>query len=64
MAMSTQQVALLAVARPEGASGHRASSLAIKAGANCAKANPGASFTWMWYRNPERLMSQSERLPS
>jgi hypothetical protein len=64
MAMSTKHVALLTVARPEAASGLGASSSAIKAGANCAKANPGASFTWMWYRNPERLMSQSERLPS
>jgi hypothetical protein len=34
------------------------------AGANCiGKAMPGASFTSEWYR-PERLMSQSERLPS
>jgi hypothetical protein len=62
MAMSTKHVALLTVARPEAASGLGASSSAIKAGANCAKANPGASFKW--YRNPERLMSQSERLPS
>jgi len=64
MAISTKQVAVLAVARLEGASGHRALSSAIKPEANCAKATPGASFTWMWYRDPERLMSQSERLPS
>jgi len=62
--MSTKQVALLAAARLEGPSRHRALSSAIKAGANCAKDFPGASFTWMWYRNSERLMSQSERLPS
>jgi hypothetical protein len=64
MAISTQQVAVLAAARLDGASGHRALPSANKSRANCAKAIPGASFTWMWYRTPERQMSQSERLPS
>lgn len=64
--MSTKHVAYLALARlPESSGSHRALSSAINGGANCApKATQGASFTGMWYRNPERLMSQSERLPS
>jgi len=64
--MSSTQVAGLALARLNHASRDgRAPSSAIKGGANCAtKATPGASFTGMWYPHPERLMSQSERLPS
>jgi hypothetical protein len=64
--MSIKRVAELASARLTGTSGYGALSSAIHAGANCAtKATPGApSFTWMWYQNPVRLMSQSERLPS
>ena len=65
MAMNTQRVANLTAARPDAVSGHSTLSSAIKPGANCAQVVlPGASFTRMWYRGPERLMSQSERLPS
>jgi len=64
--MSSTQLAGLALARLSNLSREgRALSSAIKGGANCAtKATPGASFVGMWYRHSERLMSQSERLPS
>ena len=65
MATSTKYAAALAAARLNQASGPRTVRSAVQGGANCGtKAIPGASFTWMWYGNPERLMSQSERLPS
>jgi len=61
--MSIKQATELTMARLDGASG--LPSPATRRGANGAeKANPGAAFTWAWYRHPERLMSQGERLPS
>ena len=64
--MGTKQVTRLAAARLADPSGHLQASSAAQGMANCAiAAMPGGtSFTSKWYRNPERLMSQSERLPS
>jgi len=63
--MNNAQIAQLAVTRLTTASGRGATSPSVQAGANGAKkAIPGAAFTAMWYRHPERPMSQSERLPS
>jgi hypothetical protein len=63
--MSTKQLAGLTGARVAEASGGRALSSLVRSGANCAiEAMPGAAFTSKWYRNPVRLMSQGERLPS
>jgi hypothetical protein len=65
LAMSTKQLAVLAQARLAAACGHLGAPSAINGGANGAtKVTPGASFTGMWYPAPDRLMSQSERLPS
>lgn len=65
--MATQHAARLTGARVAGAIEHRGIATAETATLRvngCANAMPGASFTSKWYRNPRRLMSQSERLPS
>ncbi|HUB70787.1 MAG TPA: hypothetical protein VL984_10230 [Acidimicrobiales bacterium] len=66
--MSNKQSAQLAAARLTAAPGQNAGRPSVKSGLSGAngadKAIPGAAFTTMWYRHPERLMSQSERLPS
>jgi hypothetical protein len=73
--MGSTQVTGLAAARLEGTCGHHGPSLASSTVAAVAAtmqvaadragtAMPGATFASKWYPNPERLMSQSERLPS
>ena len=65
MAVNTKHAAALTAARLAQAPGQSAVPSALRGGANGAtKAIPGTSFTGMWYRGTERLMSQSERLPS
>ena len=59
--MSIKRATELTTARLDGACG--LSSPAARRGANGAE-KAGATFMWMWYRHPERLMSQGERLPS
>jgi hypothetical protein len=62
--MGSKHVAGLVLARHNQAFVVPALTSAVKPGANCSfSAMPGASFTSRWYL-PERLMSQSERLPS
>lgn len=61
---TTKQAAGLAGARLDKASKASALTPSVQAGGNCSiHAMQGAAFKSGWYR-PERLMSQSERLPS
>jgi hypothetical protein len=63
--MSNTQTAQLTQARANGAFGFGVSSPATRLGADGAdKAIKGASVNRMWYGHPERLMSQSEPIPS
>jgi hypothetical protein len=62
--MGSKHVAGLVLARHNQAFKVPALTSAVDDGANCnLGAMPEASFTSRWYL-PERLMSQSERLPS
>jgi hypothetical protein len=63
--MGTTYAAGLALARLADPSEHQGPSVGTQGVANCAiSAMRVGSFTYKWYRNPERPMSQSERLPS